>query len=131
MEDENLPKDFWRDKVSKSISKDDLPPEIWEKICKYRNSPIMLTRDHIIGDQNKPHMVLPKGLKGYLIDYPDVFFTSEDEREIVQPQEDFDFMPAIFKGCGDIIYLTDDYEIIEPFFDMDLADYAEQFKIEK
>ena len=34
--------DQWKDRVSKSISKNDLPKDVWERILKIRNSPIKL-----------------------------------------------------------------------------------------
>ena len=77
--------------------------------------------------------VFPKGLKGYLIDHPDVFHLSEEDRESIYlrshpsyfiPAENC--IPAVIciNGNGVIFLSDDDYEIISPFFDMGLADYA-------
>ena len=54
MDNNELPADYWADRVSHSCKKDDLPPDIWDRICKIRNSPIQLVKDVIIGDLHKP-----------------------------------------------------------------------------
>jgi hypothetical protein len=126
--------DHWRDRVSKSISKIDLPKAVWERILKIRNSPIRLIEDVIIGNPQKPHIVLPSGMKGYLLDYPDEFFLTEENREVLgrhneifqRKFSEIEGLPAILCGYGDIVFLNDyEYEIIEPFFDIDIACYAE------
>jgi len=132
----NNPKnsDRWKDRVSKSISKDDLPKEVWERILKIRNSPIKLVEDVIIGDRYKPHFVLPSGMKGYLLDYPEEFFLEWEQYEVLarHKQEfqgsnsELEGIPAILCGYDDIVFLHDyEYEISDPFFDMDIACFAE------
>lgn len=114
---------FWEDNVSNSHGKHNISSEAWDRICKMRNSPIRLLEDYVIGDYHRPHTVLPKGLKGYLIDFPEAFFLTEDDLETISAFPNY--VPASFSGYGEVVLLRDeDYEIIPPFFDMFIADYA-------
>jgi hypothetical protein len=127
---EPIPKDFWIDNVSRSHGKHNISPEAWVRICKIRNSPIILIEDYVIGgESHKPHMVIPKGYKGYLIDHPEVFNLSEDELEAIKNHVRFppleESIPAWFFGIDHIVFLFDyHYEIIDPYFDMGLANYG-------
>jgi hypothetical protein len=126
--------DQWKDRVSKSISKNDLPKDVWERILKIRNSPIRLIENVVIGNPQKPHIVLPSGMKGYLLEHPDEFFLTEEHREVLSRHNEIfqgsyselEGIPAVLCGYENIVFLNDyEYEIIEPFFDIDLACYAE------
>lgn len=133
MDIKQIPPDFWHDNVATNINKNNISPEAWEKICKIRNSPIILIQDLIIGESHKPHRVVPKGYKGYLIDYPEVFNITESEFEEINRYRNTKWIeekekpvPALFYGVGHVVYLSDyHYEIIEPFFDMNVANYAQ------
>ncbi len=114
---------FWRENVSKSHGKHNIPVPAWEKICKIQNSPIQLIKDFLIGGRHKPNTILPQGSIGYLIDFPEAFSFSEEERQQIATSEDS--IPAVIRGYPEIVFLKDDdYEIIEPFFNMALADLA-------
>lgn len=134
MEREIIPEGFWKDNISKSNGKHNTDPEAWELICQIRNSPIKLIRDVIQGHPNKPHEVLPEGLKGYLIDdveaFCEVYRLSDANVELILSTDRFDSyngIPAVILDYEKIAVLRDgDYEIVEPFFDMMLADYAER-----
>ena len=126
--------DQWKDRVSKSISKDDLPKDAWERILKIRHFPIKLIEDVRIGDRHKPHVVLPSGLKGYLLEYPEAFFLEKEHYEALARHKEvfegknseIEGLPAILYDYDDIVFLHDyEYEITDPFFDRNLADYAE------
>jgi len=80
------------------------------------------------------NIVLPSGMKGYLLDYPDEFFLTEEHREVLNRHNEIfqgkcseiEGLPAILCGYGDIVFLHDyEYEITDPFFDIGLACYAE------
>ena len=126
MTEETLPEDFWYDHVSKSVSKDDIHPEVWERVCKMRNSPIKLVREVVIGEYHRPHTILPKDSKGYLMDYPEAFHLREGDLESILSQPESGFIPAAICGYGEVVFLSDDdYEFIPPFFDMAIADYVD------
>lgn len=125
---------FWNDKVSDDLTKKNIPPDAWERICKIRNSPIELIQDVIVGESHKPHTVLPKGLKGYLLDYPEAFFLTEKDIEYLSDHNaifqgihsELESIPAVIRGYEELVFLHDDeYEIIPLFFDLGLACYAE------
>jgi len=131
MDNKPIPSDFWYDHVSKSHGKHNITPEAWERICKIRNSPIVLIEDLVIGESHKPHMVIPKGYKGFLIDYPDAFALSENDLKDIlinsSSDEDISGIPARFFGVNHVVFLRDyHYEIISPYFDMGLANYGGQ-----
>lgn len=124
-----IPSEFWRDNVSKSHGKHNIDHKIWEMICKFRNSPIKLVEDCILGEYHKLHEVIPKDCKGYLIDYPEVFHLSDEDLEQMEENNSFasehQLLPACFPGLCHVVFLSDyQYEIIDPFFDMGLADYG-------
>jgi len=127
---DDLPSDFWEEHISRSIHKNDITTEAWNKITKWRNSPIRLTKRKTFGDTRKPHIVFPKGCRGYLIDHPEVFNLSENDLLFIQDREFFDEIPAIICGFWLPVSLKDDeYEIIQPFFDDEIASFAEQHRI--
>lgn len=130
---ENNP-DFWCERITKTITKNDLPEGMWDWISKIRNSPIRLIESVPIGETNKPHMVLPAGMRGYLLDYPEEFALSEENRDRLSDHQkifhgkysELEGIPAIINGYADIVFLHDyEYEITSPFFDRALASYAE------
>lgn len=130
-----MPIDFWYDNVSLSCGKYNIFPEAWIRICKIRNTPIRLIENHVIGEVHKPHMVIPAGYQGYLIDYPEVFNLREDELKLISNcKQCLDHndarLPAWFFGVDHIVFLTDEeYEIIPPYFDMGLANYGESHRM--
>jgi len=131
MEDDKFQSDFWESNVSKSLNKDDIESGAWDRICKVRNSPIELIRNVYLGPINRPHVVLPIGLKGYVVDYPEAFNLSEQDLEKLKLARLLDYIPAIFSGFEELTLLTsEDYKIISPFFDDGIADYAELNKVD-
>lgn len=125
MEERKLPENFWYDHVAKGIAGADLPPHIWDRICKVRNTPIKLVRDVIVGDTRRPYTVVPKGCRGYIIDYPEVFYLSADALECIANHPNY--LPAVFIGSEEVFLLIDDDYEIEPFFDMDVANFAAEY----
>jgi hypothetical protein len=123
----DIPDDFWRENLSSDISKANLSPDAWEQICKIRSSPFRLVRELVIGQRHEPHLVLPVGSKGYLLDHPEVFHLSERDVERIATCNE---IPSIVIGYDRVVFLSEtDYEIVPPFFDGDLAEYAEQHKV--
>lgn len=125
MIDKQLPDEFWIDNISRDDGKHNLSQEVWERICKVRNSPIRLVRDKIIGEPHKPHTVIPEGYRGYLIDFPEAFYLSDEDQQRIAAHSRFnhwDPIPASICGYEGIVFLHDgDYEIVPPFFDLMLA----------
>lgn len=125
-----MPEDFWVNNVSRTFGKHNIDQDAWERICKIRNSPIKLKKDLIVGENHKPHMVIPEGYKGFLIDYPEVFqLTDKELKDIALNATCCDQrnerLPAWFFGIDYVIFLNDDdYEIVPPYFDLGLANYG-------
>jgi hypothetical protein len=128
--DDKPPDSFWVDNVCKSYGKHNVSPHLWEKICKIRNTPIRLLKDLMLGSSfHRPYTVLPKGLKGYIIDHPEAFCISDDDLYYMSIEKDL--LPVAICGYGEVVFLSDgDYEVIAPFFDMSLADMASMSRIE-
>lgn len=125
----DLPKNFWFDNVSKTDGKHNIDPDAWGNICKIRHSPIILIRDKHLGEDNKPHMVIPKDYKGYIIVYPEAFYLSDKDLIDIHTMTnclnpDDDRVPAWFFGVGLVFLHKQDYKIIPPYFDMGLANYG-------
>lgn len=132
MKSEEIPPDFWRENVSKSHGKHNIAPEAWERICKIRNRPVRLIKDHIIGEDHKIHMVIPKGYRGFLIDYPEAFYLSDEDLSKIATYSQPGYsalIPASFFGYEGPAFLRDgEYEVIPPFFDLMLASSSDLIK---
>jgi hypothetical protein len=129
MIDQEIPEEFWKDNVSRNHGKHNILPAAWEIICKIRNSPIRLLKPVIIGEDDKPHIVIPKGYKGYLIDFPEAFSLPDHDLKAIYSNslmdENLRRIPTWFCGINDVVFLNDeDYEIIAPYFDIGLANYG-------
>ena len=119
-----IPPEFWEENVSKSHGKHNLPPALWDKICKIRSRPVELRRTEILGSTSKPHTVLPQGCKGYIFDYPEAFVLDDQEIESIRCCPP-DMVPVTIKGYEGIVFFDlKQLKVIPPYFDMSLADLA-------
>lgn len=118
-------REHMQDHISKTRGKHNLDPQVWDKICKIRQSPIETIKDVHIGEMNKPHILLPTGTLGYIIHHPEVFFLSPEDLINIKyciPN----YVPVCIKGHSEIVFLqTNEYKIVAPFFDMHLASCIE------
>lgn len=113
----------WKDKISRSFGEHNLPEHIWEQICKIRSRPIEVVKDIIMGDYHKPHMVIPQGCRGYVLDHPDVFFLNSEEYEKVRTCPE-GLLPVTILGYEDVLLVSSkDVKVIPPFFDLMLASF--------
>lgn len=121
-----LPPVFWKDHVSRNLGRHNLSSELWDRICKIRNRPIIVTNDSIFGNPSRPHLVVPKDCLGYAIDFPEEFFLSEEELESIRDCPP-DSTPILLLGHDGIVFLKEgsSFRVTEPFFDMSLADLAD------
>ncbi len=130
----------WKNNIYMEIGKDDLPEDIWNRICRIRNRPIQLIRDVEGGDLYCKdtfmcRYTIPKGSLGYVVDFPEEFFLSEYDKALMANPENEGCVPVIFcrNDIGEIpgvdfllpqfniiFLLADDYEIIDPFCDPSL-----------
>jgi hypothetical protein len=119
------PKEFWKENVSNSLGKHNLPESFWLKICKIRSRPIRLIKDHILEETSKTHVIISEGSLGYIIDHPECFnFTSVHLQKILNASPHV--KPAITQH-GDLLFLRDDeFEVVEPFFDINIANLADK-----
>lgn len=116
---------FYSENISKSQGKHNLPPKVWEKICKIRNRPIRLVKNIPVGDTRTIHTVIPKGSKGYLIDNPELFALTEREKDGIYLFRKTK-LPASIIPYPDVVFLDyGDFKIIPPFFDLSLANAIE------
>lgn len=113
---------FWESNVSKSRGKHNLPPALWERICKIRNRPIELKHTEILGTPGMPHTVLPAGCKGYIVDHPDAFVFDEEEKKHIKHCPS-DMVPVIIHGHEGVVFFPlNQLRVVPPYFDMGLAD---------
>ena len=117
-------KNFFAERISKTHGKHNLPSELWERLCKIRNSPIELTENLVIGDTRTVHTVIPSGTKGYVIVHPEAFVLTDQEISMIHmaPKQLF---PASLKHYSEIVFLKQgDFKVTPPFFDFSLASFA-------
>jgi len=117
-------KNFFAERISKTHGKHNLPNELWERLCKIRNSPIELTENLIVGDIRTAHTVIPSGAKGYIIVHPEAFVLTDQEISMMHmaPKQLF---PASLMHYPEIVFLKQgDFKAASPFFDFSLASFA-------
>ncbi len=114
----------WENMVSKTHGKHNLPPALWDRICKIRNRPVELRHTEILGSTSKPHTVLPQGSKGYVIDFPEAFVLDEHEKANIMNCPP-DYVPVTIHGYDGIVYFSpEQLRVVAPYFDMSLANVA-------
>jgi hypothetical protein len=116
--------DFWKYHVSRDLGRDNLPENVWDRICKIRSMCIRLAENIVLGNPEKPHMVIPEGCKGYAIEYPEAFTLNEDEKREIEQRPRGSY-PVTILGYEHILFLyPSQFRVAPPFFDGGLANMA-------
>jgi hypothetical protein len=77
-----------------------------------------ITKTIRLGDRDKPHTVIPRKSRGYLIIHPEAFCLSEENASVVKNCTP-GYHPAVILGFSDVVILSEsEYKNISQFSDL-------------